>query len=72
MLKLDGSKDEAFAMAKKHPDNFQAGSNAWVTLRFGADDPPPTELWTRWLDESYALSAPPAKKPRKKKALAKK
>jgi len=61
MFKLKESRDEAAALAKKYPDNYQIGSNIWVTTRFSAEDPMPEEIWTRWLDESYALSAPKKK-----------
>lgn len=65
MFKLDASKAEAMQLAEAQPDDFQAGSNAWVTARFSAEKPLPEELWRRWLDESYALSGP--KKRRAKK-----
>ncbi len=58
MFKLKESRDEAAALTKKYPDNYQVGSNIWVTTRFSAEDPIPEEIWSRWLDESYALSAP--------------
>jgi len=56
MFKLDKSRAEATQLAKEQPDNYQIGSGIWVTTRFSADDPMPEEIWTRWLDESYALS----------------
>lgn len=56
MFKLKDSKDEAVALAKKEPKNFQAGSGVWVTARFSAEEPLPKRLWRKWLDESYALS----------------
>ncbi|MEO1242103.1 MAG: MmcQ/YjbR family DNA-binding protein [Pseudomonadota bacterium] len=56
MFKLKDSKDEALALAKKEPKNFQVGSGAWVTARFSAEEPLPKRLWRKWLDESYALS----------------
>ena len=56
MFKLKESRDEALELASKHPDNYQIGSNIWVTARFSHEEPMPEEIWTRWLDESYALS----------------
>ncbi|MFT6659841.1 MmcQ/YjbR family DNA-binding protein [Maritalea sp.] len=56
MFKLDASRVEASELAQQSPDNYQIGSNVWVTTRFSAEDPMPEDIWTRWLDESYALS----------------
>lgn len=58
MFKLDKSKPEALKLAEQQPDNYQAGSGIWVTVRFSADDPIPEERWLKWLDESYHLSRP--------------
>lgn len=69
MLKLDQSKAEALRLAKKAPEDFQAGKGAWVTARFSAEKPMPKKLWEKWLDESYALTA--GDKPAKKKATKK-
>lgn len=62
MFKLGASKDEALRLAKENPEDFQAGSNPWVTARFSLDEPMPRALWSRWLEESYALSAGAGKK----------
>ncbi|WP_299348028.1 MmcQ/YjbR family DNA-binding protein [uncultured Maritalea sp.] len=56
MFKLKESRAEATDLANKHPDNYQIGSNIWVTARFSSEEPMPEDVWTRWLDESYALS----------------
>ena len=73
MFKLDASRDQAFARAAEAPDDTQIGSGVWVTARFSADKPLPKRVWTKWLDESYALTASPKKKPAaKKKTTAKK
>ena len=56
MFKLEASRAEAEALAAEHPKDYQAGSGAWVTARFSDDAPMPEERWTRWLDESYALT----------------
>ncbi len=58
MFKLKDSIPEASKLAKKDPDDYQLGSTAWVTARFTAAKPMPKRLWEKWLDESYALSAP--------------
>ncbi len=65
MFKLKTCKDEAIKLAAQEPGNYQAGSGVWVTARFSEDDPMPQARWERWLDESYALSQKPKKKPRK-------
>ena len=77
MFKLEKSKAEAIKLAEASPDDYQAGSTAWVTARFSADKPMPVRRWKKWLDESYALTQVPAKKgakkrPAKKKAVKKK
>ena len=57
MLKLDASREEAAALASQYPEDFQVGSNIWITVRFSDDAPLPQDLWERWLDESYNLTA---------------
>ncbi len=56
MFKLGASRAEAEKLAKKAPKDFQVGSSVWVTARFSAENPLPTKLWQKWLDESYQLS----------------
>ncbi len=74
MFKLGASMSEAKKLAKQDPDRFEYGSTSWVTARFTAEKPMPKRLWEKWLDESYALSAPAAgaKKTAKKTASKKK
>jgi hypothetical protein len=72
MFKLAASRDEARRRAEKEPDRFQVGSGPWVTARFTADAPLPEALWTKWLDESYALSVGPSEKKASKKKTRKK
>lgn len=57
MIKLKHSIAEAEKLAKAEPENFQVGTPPWVTARFSHDDPIADDLWQRWLDESYSLSA---------------
>lgn len=56
MFKLKASRQEAEKLAQQQPDRFQVGSSVWVTARFSAEEPMPTKLWQKWLDESYDLS----------------
>lgn len=56
MFKLEASRAEAEALAAQYPDRFGVGKNIWITARFSAEDPMPEPLWTKWLDESYALT----------------
>lgn len=75
MFKLEASKNEAAQIAKRNPDDFQVGNTAWVTARFSAEQPLPSSIWRKWLDESYQLSAssaPAKKKHAKKKSVKKK
>ncbi len=62
MFKLDQSRPQVEQLAKENPDNYQIGSNIWVTTRFSTDDLIPTRFWQKWLDESYALSLPKKKR----------
>ena len=71
MFKLGPSRAEAEKLAKKEPDCFDVGSTAWVTARFSPEKPMPKKLWSKWLDESYALSAPAVKKKKAKKKASK-
>lgn len=56
MFKLRESRGEAQKLAAESPDNYQIGSNIWVTARFSNEEPMPDDIWSRWLDESYGLS----------------
>jgi len=62
MFKLKDSKPEAAALAKKEPDRYEVGSTGWITARFSAENPMPKTIWSKWLDESYALTVAPKKK----------
>ena len=61
MFKLKESREEAQKLATESPENYEVGSGAWVTVRFADDKTIPQDIWQRWLDESYALSAPKKK-----------
>jgi len=56
MFKLKESRAEAEKLAIQHSDNYQVGSNVWITARFSAEEPMPENIWMRWLNESYELS----------------
>ena len=65
MFKLNDSKSEAATLAKEEPDRYEVGSTGWITARFSAEKPMPKKIWSKWLDESYALTATPKKKGKK-------
>lgn len=56
MFKLKSSKEEALVLAQENPDDFQVGSTSWVTARFTDEDPIATDVWQKWLQESYELT----------------
>lgn len=56
MFKLGPSRAEAEALQDAHPDRFDVGKTNYVTARFSAEEPLDEDIWTRWLDESYAES----------------
>ncbi len=70
MFKLQKSIPEASKLAQKNPDDFQVGSNGWVTARFSFEAPLPKKLWEKWLEESHGLCV--AKSPAKKSQKGKK
>lgn len=57
MLKLGPSLEAGQEIAQTD-SRFQAGSNGWATIRFGASNPPDAALLKQWVDESYRLLAP--------------
>ena len=56
MFKLDASMSQAAKLAEAEPDRFEVGNTGWVTARFSADAPMPKKIWSKWLDESYAMA----------------
>jgi len=61
MFKLKASREQAERLAAQEPDNYQIGSNIWMTARFSLDEPMPEDVWKAWLRESYELSLPAKK-----------
>ncbi len=57
MFKLERSRPQAEELAAKHPDRFELGTGKWVVARFTAEKPLPKALWSRWLNESHALTS---------------
>ncbi len=64
MFKLRASMDQARELAAEQPQRFEVGKTGWVTARFTAEAPLPKALWSRWLAESYALTAGAGAKPK--------
>ncbi len=56
MFKLDGSMEQARALAAEQPKRFEVGNTGWVTTRFSDEEPLPKTIWRPWLDESYAIT----------------
>jgi hypothetical protein len=65
MFKLEKCLAEARKLAEEAPDDFQVVP--WITARFSTEMPLPKKIWKKWLDESYELSRPKEKAPRKKR-----
>ena len=42
-------------------ERFELGTGQWVVARFTAEKPLPKTQWKKWLEESYALTAPAQK-----------
>lgn len=55
MFKLTHSMDEARQLAAEQPTRFEVGNTGWVTTRFTTEEPLDESIWSRWLDESYAM-----------------
>jgi len=56
MFKLKESMPQAKELLEVNPDQFEAGSTAWVTARFTKDKPLPESIWGIWLKESYNIT----------------
>lgn len=56
MFKLKTSADQARKLAAKESERYQMGNTGWATVRFTTEDPLPSAVWMKWLDESYLLS----------------
>lgn len=62
MLKLGDSLVQATQLAKQYPNQYKVGVHGWVTAVFNHADSPPSELFEHWINESYRLLAPKARK----------
>ena len=60
MFKLKASMPEALELAERDPKRFEVGSTGWVTTRFMAEEPLPSQIWEKWLSESYEVTRGPA------------
>ena len=56
MFKLKASMDQALELAAKQPKRFEVGKTGWVTVRFTNEEPLASEIWEKWLQESYLLT----------------
>ena len=64
MFKLERSRAQAEQLAQREPDRFEVGSTSWVTTRFTADEQLANTIWSKWLKESYELTAGSASSPK--------
>lgn len=67
MFKLEASRAQALKLAAQHPERFEVGTTGWVTARFRAEDPLPTQIWGKWLAESYDVTCATDQTVKKKK-----
>ena len=56
MFKLKESMDQARELAELEPKRFEVGKTGWVTVRFTDEEPLASEIWEKWLQESYLLT----------------
>jgi predicted DNA-binding protein (MmcQ/YjbR family) len=57
-VKLPQSSAEALARPGAEPTGYGLGKSGWVTLTVPTNERPPTELFLRWVEESYRAVAP--------------
>ena len=56
-VKLPSSNLMALDLPFASPTGYGLARGGWVTARFSKGESPPTELLTRWIDESYRAVA---------------
>ncbi len=57
-VKLPQTGVYALQLPFVQPAGYNLGKSGWVTARFTASDPPPLDLLTEWIEESYGAVAP--------------
>lgn len=62
MLKLSDSLAAAEELAEAEPERYKVGAHAWTTIMFGDGKSLPSAQLVKWVQESYSLFAPKAKK----------
>jgi predicted DNA-binding protein (MmcQ/YjbR family) len=56
-VKLPSSNLLALDLPFASPTGYGLARGDWVTARFGKGEPPPVDLLTRWIEESYRAVA---------------
>ena len=56
-VKLPSSNLLALDLPFASPTGYGLARGGWVTARFGKGEPPPVDLLTRWIEESYRAVA---------------
>ncbi len=56
-VKLPSSNLLALDLPFASPTGYGLARGGWVTARFGKGEPPPMDLLTRWIEESYRAVA---------------
>ena len=57
-VKLPSSNFLALDLPFASPTGYGLARGGWVTAHFAKGEPPPTDLLTRWIEESYRAVAP--------------
>lgn len=57
-VKLPSSGEAALEMPFTEPTGYGLGKSGWVTVRVAHENPPPINLLTGWIEESYRAIAP--------------
>jgi len=57
-VKLPASREFALEYPFTNPTRYGLGKSGWVTSAFGANDKPPLDVLSAWIDESYRAVAP--------------
>jgi predicted DNA-binding protein (MmcQ/YjbR family) len=57
-VKLPNSHEDALIFDFVSPARYNLGKSGWVSIKFLADEDPPVDLFTRWIEESYRAIAP--------------